>query len=548
MFSTSTVLNHNSRFAVAPEWSPQVLFDAGDVGLGAAAKENNLTVAIFHIKKGHAMRLKIIGSLSTCACGFAAAIGILFSGSAAWAATYYWTTEPGQMAGGNGTWDTATANWSLSATGDNPLSDWTTTGTDTAVFSAPGPFTVTVNGNQAVGAISFAGSGYTVTGGTLTFPSSGLGTITTTQDAEIDSVIAGGVQLDKEGPGTLYLSNGGNSFANSSGILLNGGTLKFASGALNLGAGGNPLINCNGGTLQWASGNTQDVSAFISISGSNQTACLDTNTNSVQFGSIISGSGGLAKLGLGTLSLQGANTYSGGTTISVGTLVAAYYNNIDYTNNALGDMVPSNIVTVNSGAVLTVANLNWADNVFNHTDGSNAHTFVVNPGGKISNGSGTITGLGNLTMQGGTLEVNNGFNSGGWYAAYVLLGDVTVGGSSPSFITDPGVSYATIQLISARDDNSNVITAGTRTFTVANVTGGGADLTVAARLSTATAPQPRLSRPVRVRWCSPRTTPTAAAPSSPPARCRSATAATASIWPARRSATAAHWSFATPTR
>jgi len=54
-----------------------------------------------------------------------------------------------------------------------------------------------------------------------------------------------------------------------------------------------------------------------------------------------------------------------------------------------------------------------------------------------------------------------------------LLGDVTVGGTTPSNITRPGTSAANIRLTSS---------TGNRTFNVANATGGGADLTVAAPL------------------------------------------------------------------
>ena len=99
-------------------------------------------------------------------------------------------------------------------------------------------------------------------------------------------------------------------------------------------------------------------------------------------------------------------------------------------------MAPSNVVAVNSGAVLTGAggNYNWADNILSPTDGSQSHTFVINPGGMIPNNNNTITGLGNLTLQGGTLQVNNGLGSNGWNGAYVLLGDVIVGGSAASFI------------------------------------------------------------------------------------------------------------------
>ena len=154
-------------------------------------------------------------------------------------------------------------------------------------------------------------------------------TITVNQSATINSAISVAssngqfVVQTTTGAGTLYLSNAGNGFANSAGILLQGGTLNFTAGALNNGSAGVPLLNCNGGTLQWAAGNTQDVSGSIKIGAAGQTACLNSNGNSVSFNSPLTGAGGLTKLGGGQLYLGNNNaaySYSGNTTISGGTL------------------------------------------------------------------------------------------------------------------------------------------------------------------------------------------------------------------------------------
>ena len=57
----------------------------------------------------------------------------------------------------------------------------------------------------------------------------------------------------------------------------------------------------------------------ISLAGG-VTAAFDTQGNGMSVPGIISGSGGLLKAGSGTLSLAGSNSYSGGTTVSAGTL------------------------------------------------------------------------------------------------------------------------------------------------------------------------------------------------------------------------------------
>ena len=194
--------------------------------------------------------------------------------------------------------------------------------------------------------------------------------------------------------------------------------------------------------------------------------------NNAAIGSQLVGTGGLSKSGTGILTLTNGNTYTGGTTISGGTLVAAYQDDENYTNNALGMMIPTNVVTINSGGVFTNAGgHNWADNVNSLTDGLQAHTYIVNSGGLITNAAGTITGLGNLTLNGGTVEVNNGLPYYLWNGAYILLGDVTAGGATASQITCPGTSAANIYLTSGT-------AAASRTFTVGN----SSTLTIAASL------------------------------------------------------------------
>ena len=148
------------------------------------------------------MQLRVVGFASACACGVAAAMGILFSGSSAQAqTTYYWTTTPGAMTAGSGTWDTATPNWSTTTTGDSTLSPWSNSPVNDADFLAGGTSTVMVNGAQSVGNITFDGSGYTVIGGALT----ASGAITTNQNAAIGCTLGGGAGLLKSGSATLTL-------------------------------------------------------------------------------------------------------------------------------------------------------------------------------------------------------------------------------------------------------------------------------------------------------------------------------------------------------
>ena len=142
--------------------------------------------------------------------------------------------------------------------------------------------------------------------------------------------------------GTQVLS-GVNTY--SGGTFLNGGVLNFTSGAVPLLT--STSISFNGGALQYAAGNTVDVSPYIAPIAAGQAAIIDTGTNSVAFNSPVSGSGGLTKAGAGTLALNVANSFTGPTTVSGGSLTIA-----DAAGNALAQ---SSGVTVNAAGTLSLS-------------------------------------------------------------------------------------------------------------------------------------------------------------------------------------------------
>jgi autotransporter-associated beta strand protein len=109
--------------------------------------------------------------------------------------------------------------------------------------------------------------------------------------------------------------------------------------------------------------------------GSN-TISVGANNATTSFTGILAGSGGsLIKVGSGSLTLSGANTYTGSTTISAGTLV------LNGTNS-------NSAITVNSGGTLAGSGTGGAT--------------TINSGGKIgpSSSPGILT-VGNLTLNGG---------------------------------------------------------------------------------------------------------------------------------------------------
>ena len=132
------------------------------------------------------------------------------------------------------------------------------------------------------------------------------------------------VHVGDSGTGTFTQSGGTDSALflglgwqpGSSGTYnLNGGMLVLSSLGVGLGSG---VLNLNGGTLQINSPFTTTLPIGLNTSGG--TATLDTAGNTVTLSGVLSGPGGLTKTDSGTLVLTTTNTYSGGTTVSAGTL------------------------------------------------------------------------------------------------------------------------------------------------------------------------------------------------------------------------------------
>ncbi len=235
----------------------------------------------------------------------------------------------------------------------------------------------------------------------------------------------GTIALTKVGTGTITLS-GTNSY--SAGTNINGGVLGVASSQA-LGISG--PIAFGGGTLQHSSGNTTDYSARIA--GSASAIAVDTNGQSVTYASALSSSntGGLSKSGLGTLNLTGSNAYTGGTSVSGGTLAVTG-------SGALGSTAGT--VSVTSGGELALGSgATIANNVVVGTGGTVTGSGTAALGGTIS-GNGELGGTLTVASGGsiapgnspGTLAVNNGsltFASGSTYA-WELNSLTTVGAGS----------------------------------------------------------------------------------------------------------------------
>ena len=263
-----------------------------------------------------------------------------------------------------------------------------------------------ISGNSVTGGTADSGAGAGSAFGTGIFlqgstaqlnlaPTSGTQTIgDVIADQTGSAGFGGSVGITKTGAGTTILS-GANNY--SGGTALNGGVLSISANN-NLGNASGTLA-FNGGTLQTPAGFTMNRATTLgALGGTIDTATGTTLTQQGAIGDATGEMGRLTKKGDGTLVLLGNNTYSGGTTISAGTL-------------QIGNGGGSG--TLSGGAVTNNAAL-----VFNRS-GTLTAANEINGGGTLAKqGTGTLilsgsnTYTGSTTISAGTLQIGDGGATG----------------------------------------------------------------------------------------------------------------------------------------
>jgi autotransporter-associated beta strand protein len=265
--------------------------------------------------------------------------------------------------------------------------------------------------SETVGSLAGAGTVSSSAAGTPTLTAGGDNT-STTFSGIMQNGSATSVGLTKNGTGTLTLT-GTNTYSGSTTI--NGGTLSIG----------------DGGTTGIVPGNI-----------TNDAALIFNRSNSLTYSGVISGIGTVAKQGNGMLTLTGANTYTGSTTISDGTL-------------SIGD-------GSTSGAISNSSNVtNNAALIVNRSD---AYAY-----------SGVISGTGSLTKQG--------------------AGTFTISGAN-TYTGATTISVGTLQLSTANEriSNSSALTvAGGATFDLAGFSETVGSLAGAGTVSSSAAGTPTLT-------------------------------------------------------
>lgn len=278
----------------------------------------------------------------------------------------------------NNNWDTSTLNWTnagLSVT-NYTEADFVTFD-DTALTG-----NVTLLGNQ------HTPSGVTVNNNATNYVLSGAGRI------------SGETSLIKSGAASLRLSeSGGDNF--SGGIFVHGGTfiLDDANSAI---PGG--LTNDPGTIVQVGNndGNGNLPAGVVQINGS----LIFDFANNRTISGVISGSGTVTQNDTNTLTLSGASTYTGNTTINQGTLALSGSGSISSSPVITVQNSTLDVTRASSGALTAVTLTNANLNV-----GSGANSPSTT---SLSITNSTVTLIANYNNVGGAAILNAGsFSTGG---------------------------------------------------------------------------------------------------------------------------------------
>lgn len=277
------------------------------------------------------------------------------------------------------------------------------------------------------GGVLTAGGAATNTAGTIVFTDAAAGQ-TVTVNSGIQNNGTGVVSVVKNGPGLLVLA-GASGSNYTGGVHLNGGTIRVsADTALGAAPGvATPAsLTFNGGTLQLGAAVNLNANRGITLLEGGGT--IDTQGFNSTYNGILTGPGGLTKLGTATLTLTQANTHEGVTTIGAGTVLVNHAQALG--SAQAGTVVASSaILRLNAGITVT------------------GETLTLNGGGNNQGNlqvqSGTATWAGDLLIANNAARIGTGSSTG------VLIIDGVIRDGGANSISYVGTGGGVVRLTAA---------------------------------------------------------------------------------------------------
>lgn len=324
-----------------------------------------------------------------------------------------------------------------------------------------------------------------------------------------DTSNAGSAVITSFTPNSSIVFQGTSNAGNATVTTNSADTITFAGAST---GGQARLITNSGGVFDMSALTTAGMTAG-SIEGvgdyflGSKQLTVGLNNLSTQVSGVIAdggaagGTGGsLIKVGSGTLTLSGANTYTGTTTVTAGTLAAGAVNtlpgltaltvenpgtlNLAGFNQSIGSLAGDGAVTLGN-ATLTTGN-DGTSTTFSGVMSGSGVLDKVGTGTFILAGNNTYTG--GTTIGAGTLQLGNGGTSGG--IAGNVVDNGTLAFNRSDVVTFPGVisgtgslaqigTGATILNATNTYTGTTTVTSGTlaigdATHSAATLSGGGA--------------------------------------------------------------------------
>ena len=301
-----------------------------------------------------------------------------------------------------------------------------TTGTDATVSSGTAGVTFGATTLSASGATFTANASTLLTLGAITGTNTGF-TVNGAGNTTIGGVIGTGTgTLTKAGAGSLTLL-ATNTFSGATAI--NGGLLQVG----------------DGGTIGTLGGGSVGIATGASL--------RFNRSNDLTVSNVLSGAGGLTKLGGGVLTLTGTNTFSGGTAIDVGSL-------------QVGDGGTTGTLGGGGVAIATGASLR-----FNRSNDLAVANVLSGAGSVTKLGASALTLTGTNTFTGGT-SINSG--------SVRIAADANLGTGNITLAGGTLAATETLTLGSSRvislTANSILDVAATKTLTFDGAFSGSGDL------------------------------------------------------------------------